>query len=281
MDETLSLHDVIHRAYKTFGVFGGEKPRLIPSGIGPIDEKMGGIMPGTLWFIGARTNVGKSTLMHNMAYCAASAGYKVLYISGEDPESLVGGKLQSRFSGIPLIELSRHGYSLAGDHGVRRALEESKKLSLFACFPKKRTLESIRELILQSIEELSPDIIYYDYLTTVSPSSRFDLRAFYTEVIMTMRTIALRSGVPIVCGSQVTRRPGEVSDNYEIQMRELAETGNIENFSDVVLLVWSDEDGSRRMKVAKNKIAGHVKPRMTVAFDPRTEVMNVEESFDK
>lgn len=281
MSEFLELNELIKESYRTFGVFGGERPKLIPTGIAPIDEKMGGIMPGSLWFVGARTNVGKSTIMLNMAFAAAEKGYTALYISGEDPEALVGGKIQSRFSGIPLVDLAVHGYSLGGDHGIRSALDRSKQFKLYTAFPQNRSLAAIKELLERSVNTIKPDVIYYDYLTTISPDMRTDVRVFYSSAVMTLRTLARNTKIPVICGSQVSRRPGEVGDNYEINKRELSETGNIENYSDVILLAWAENDGSRYMKVAKNKIAGHVCPRMVLNFDVRTEIMHAKETLDR
>jgi hypothetical protein len=213
-----------------------------------------------------------------MAHAAASAGHRVLFVSGEDPAALVGGKYQSRYSGIPTIDLCRDGHAFAGLKGVRDAIEKSKELPLMMAFPPVRSLPAILRTLDDAIKQFKPEVIFYDYLTTIrSTGSKASPREFYTEVIAELRDFALRNQVPVMCGSQITRRQGENGDHYEISMRELAETGNIENFADVVILMWRDDEGQRYLRIAKNKIAGHYMPRLKCFFDFKTEIMTTEE----
>lgn len=278
MSEILHASKVIEKAYETFGVYGGERPLLIPTGIETLDRNMGGMLPGTLWFLGARTNCGKSSTMLNMGHTAAAAGHRVLFVSGEDPASLVGGKYQSRYSGVPTIDLCRDGHSFGGLKSIREASKKAQEIPLFMTFPENRSLPGIMNLLETSMKEIKPAAIFYDYLTTIrSNGSKNSPREFYTEVVAELREFAHRHKVPVLCGSQITRRQGETNDHYEISMRELSETGNIENFADVVMLMWRDDSGQRYLKIAKNKIAGHYLPRIRCFFDYKTEILTTEE----
>lgn len=272
-----TLSGAIHQSFSTFGVFGGEKPELIPTGIGPIDALMGGMLPGTIWVPGARMNKGKSTLLQNMAYAAVLAGYPAVYCSNEDAIAVVGGKMQSRMSGIPLIDLCRSGYMLGQDHGIRRALEQSEKLPLFLSFPPNRKKSAIEKHVRDCIEATKARVFYFDYLTTVLKDGHLDNRNHFAEVLSSLRDIAREYNIPVVCSSQLTRDKNQSSDNYEPKISDLAETGSVEQIADVVLLLWSDESGQRLLSVAKNKIAGHVRPKMKINFNINTEIMSVEE----
>lgn len=274
---TIHISETIRAAYQQFGVFGSEKPQLIPTGIDAIDKNMGGLMPGSLSFVGARTNLGKSTLLLNMGLASATAGFTTVYISGEDPIGVIGGKLQSRWSCIPLMELTRNGHALGQSAGIKKALDATEKLPFFASFPSVRTIWAIQRLLSDSYDQHKPRIMFFDYLTTIRPDGKKDMRSFYSDVIMMLREFALSKKIPVVCGSQMTRRPGEVNENYEPTLRELSETGNIENYSDLILLLWADDSGQRFLKIAKNKIAGHYKPRLRCGFDPNTEVLTTSE----
>lgn len=278
MKDLFHASEVIRKSYETFGVFGGEKPILIPTGVEGIDRTMGGMLPGTLWFLGARTNCGKSSTLINMAHTAASRGHKTLFVSGEDPAALVGGKYQSRFSGIPTIDLCRDGHAFAGLKAIKDALEKSKEVPLMMSFPSVRTLPAMLKHLEEAVIEHGVQVVFYDYLTTIkSKSGNQSRREFYSDVVSELREFAHRHGVPVMCGSQITRRPGESGDHYEISMRELSETGDIENVADVVMLMWRDDEGQRYMRIAKNKIAGHYMPRFRCMFDFRTEIMHTEE----
>lgn len=276
-DEILHISEAISRAYESYGVFGGTPKKKITSGIGPIDERMGGILAGTLWCVGARTSAGKTSLLLNMSYHAASSGFRVGFLSLEDPVAIVAGKVQSRMSSIPLIDLARDGSAFAGLHGIDKAVADSKLLSFYTAFPKMQDVDAMQRILVRFREEFKCDIIFVDYLTAISNNSGGDARSFYTSVISHLRSFANGTDIPVVFGSQATRSSRHAADNYEIMLKELAETGSIENKADVVLLLWVGEDGQRLLRVAKNKICGSYLPRMKVNFSVNTEAMTVEE----
>lgn len=62
----------------------GQEPR-IESSIGELNRVLGGgVVPGSLILVGGDPGIGKSTLLLQTSHALASAGLKVLYISGEE-----------------------------------------------------------------------------------------------------------------------------------------------------------------------------------------------------
>lgn len=273
-----TIAEVVDLAYEAFGVYGRTAVQKFPTGIEPLDRRMGGIASGRLWALGARTNVGKTSILLNIAYASAKAGYNVGFISLEDGPSIIGGKFQSRFSGIPLLELERDGSSFGGLSGVRNALENARSLPIRLGFARYHSLETLRDLCGELLGGENPaSLLCVDYLTALVPGGRNEPRGFYNEVLSYLRGLILDTGTPIILGSQLTRRPNVVTDSYEPSMRELAETGGLENKADLVMLAWADEDGQRYLKVTKNKVSGNYKPRMKIIHNINTEVMEFEE----
>ena len=55
------------------------------SGIGELDRVLGGgIVEGSLILVGGDPGIGKSTLLTQVSACDATAGHRVLYVSGEE-----------------------------------------------------------------------------------------------------------------------------------------------------------------------------------------------------
>lgn len=82
------------------------KEMRIPTGMGPIDEILGGgLAPGWVVVLLGGTNVGKTTGCVNFMHGAATAGFNVLGVSTELARMWMDDKLDARITGIPSNEM--------------------------------------------------------------------------------------------------------------------------------------------------------------------------------
>jgi len=92
------------------------------------------------------------------------------------------------------------------------------------------------------------DIIFIDYLQDIeiNPNVRRYDKAI-AAIAKRVKRVCSRAEVPLVVLSQLKRR-----ENKEPTMFDLKESGDIENVSDVIMLMWRDK-GVTRLKIEKIK----------------------------
>jgi DNA repair protein RadA/Sms len=82
-------------------------PERIPTGLDEFDRVLGGgWVPGGVFLLGGKPGIGKSTLLLQTCGMMASAGHRVLYVSGEESESQVAlraRRLESASAGLDLF----------------------------------------------------------------------------------------------------------------------------------------------------------------------------------
>lgn len=266
--------DVVKRGIEMFDQSGGQT-RFVKTGIQPFDEAMGGIMPSTLTFIGARTGGGKTSLMLQMAIAAAKAGKRVMFISAEDREDVLGSKVQARHTGIAPIELMRNVGLLKELNLDEKMYNELNKLDLYFAIPEGVNVNNLKEMLVLAYKNKF-DIVFFDFLTMVTAPDSTNARGFYNGLINMFRDFSLKTTIPIVASSQLRRKSDGVSEYLEPSLSELKETGAIEERSQIVMLVWKELSGERYMRIAKNKVAGHFLPKMALKFSVDSEEIEAE-----
>jgi len=135
----------------------------------------GGIVPGTLILIGGDPGIGKSTLMLQALYGLATAGHKVLYVTGE--ESIRQIKIRSQ-----------------------RLSTISASLLVVA--------ETDLELVLSTVESGKPDVLVIDSIQTMlsgdlssAPGSVSQVRESTAKLMM----LAKKTGIPAFLVGHVTK----------------------------------------------------------------------------
>jgi DNA repair protein RadA/Sms len=152
-----------------------ETDRLI-SGIKEMDRVLGGgIVTGSATLIGGDPGIGKSTLLLQVLQNIAAAGYKVLYISGEESAR----------------QISMRGKRIGADSSNLIILIEI-------------SLESIQE----RIKEISPAVVVIDSIQTMYSSFYSSAPGSVTQVRETSEKIILQSkqsGIPLFLIGHVTK----------------------------------------------------------------------------
>jgi KaiC/GvpD/RAD55 family RecA-like ATPase len=76
-----------------------ERTLTIPSGIGPIDEQLGGVMPGRTYVLSGAPGTGKSVACLQFLAAALAAGERAAILTQDDPQDLLS---QGEFLGLDL-----------------------------------------------------------------------------------------------------------------------------------------------------------------------------------
>lgn len=231
-------------------------------GVEAVDAAVGGVRGGILYTVGGKTNQGKTALAANLI--AANPGKKVLY-NGVENLDQVWPRVASIVCSVPLdIFTKPYHYS---DSEVQQARE--------ALLSMKGREEVVRILPGVSVGEMRkmcsvfhPNIIILDYIQRYAHRHRLGERGLMTHeigrVVSDLQDLALEEKAACIILSQFSRLSEEVRGRKPL-LEDLKESGEIENMSDVVLLLWHRwKEGTEgvnpeeyRVLVAKNKLGGN------------------------
>ena len=227
-----------------------------------IDQHIGGLRRKTTYTIGGKTSQGKTTVMSNIVVKALNDGKRVLISVLENPDQ-VPMRLASIDSNRPLgwflkpDQVSESNFDLAKD-----ALNDLRKWDERLLVVGATPLPALKGIA----EKFKPDIVVLDYLqkyaTRYLGQGKMSKAAEVGKAASDFNDIAIDCNTVGILLSQVSRR-SEGNGGKRPSIEDLKESGDIENFSDVVLLLhWPAKDSRDEKKdpllyeieIAKNKM---------------------------
>ncbi len=210
-------------------------------------EKYVGVQTGFYWLdknraiakkrvcvIGARTNVGKSVFVSNIATSMLLSDYKVLLFTPElDKEEYID-RLICAYSGVSKDKWKE---ATVDNAEVEKLAEYRDKLianaprNLFIEDRGSQTCSFILNSVKRHMLNHKVDVVIVDYLQKLKYYGENTKRAI-TDIMEKFCSFAKDNDIAFIVVSQLRR-----SDESEPQMNELKESGDIENFADSVVLL--------------------------------------------
>lgn len=251
-DKIQSLADITDDLKGQFFVKKDRKQLHMP--FPSIDQYIGGIEQGDLIVIGARPGVGKSAFTAQVANCLAKDGFRIGFYSLEMTEKQMFARFLSSVSGIPM-ERIRESEDFANG-------EEKEKYNKAVSLLQKRTNLFIRvgsktvSEIRRESQYMNYDLIIIDYLQLIKPEGTYKNNRYAEvgEISHSLKAMALDFKIPVIALSQLNRV--SVGKQSKVPtMAEMRESGDIEQDSSVILLMWDDENDQtiKHCKVEKNR----------------------------
>lgn len=270
--------ETIHEAVDVFHLDRDGYPELVPLGLPPLDNELGGLGPGALGVLAAATGVGKSS---TMLTAMLGSPVKVGAISVEDGPDVVGTRLLSALTGINSLRIRRKDLTGTELSLLCKAAKSNKLNHLYFSYPQGGRIE----LVEKSIELMAAagcKMIWIDYLQEVHVHGRPDRRMEINEVMSRVHEKAAESGCAVIMLSQFRR----LGDGEKVpQIYHLKESGDIENKARIIVLAHrlaESDQGHIRFRLAKSTYGGeHIcfdmkrdnsgTLRHTRLFDPHEE----------
>lgn len=222
----------------------------VKTGLPTLDSFLhGGIKPGQLVVIGARTGVGKTTFAVQIAARAASVGHRVLFFSIEESPVEVAERLVRLVAKVPSDLRKRDSEPL-----IAAAFREDLR-GLPVMLPSEYRLDGILNLIQdQVIEQDAPGLVVVDYAGLVQVAGHYDSRVQELgEVTRQLKVAAREFRVPVLLLAQVNRSPMARKDSRP-QLSDLRESGSLEQDADIVIFLHHDEhSGEASLRLAKQR----------------------------
>jgi len=244
----------------------------IATGFAKFDVALsGGMKPGRVIVIAARTSVGKTSLAQHVLLNAAERGHPGLMLSQEMTAGELVDRAVANLGDVPLAGLSTGRMKDDAWARVTEGSERAARLPVFVDDQPSLTLLDIRAKARDVQRREGLAVLVIDYLQLCAATSSLDKRHHQIEHISRgLKTLAKELDCCILLLSQLNR--GAADD--EPELHHLKESGAIEEDADVVVLlhpVGDAPEGGKLIlaKVAKNR--GGPRGRFALALDGTTQ----------
>ncbi|MGO9409624.1 MAG: replicative DNA helicase [Spirochaetia bacterium] len=246
-------------------------PSGVPTGFHELDILLGGLQPGAVYILAARTSVGKTALALSIADYQVRAGIPVGFATMEMSALQLVERLVSIRSSVPVGRM-KYGALRDGDMGAILKAAGSYTAGLRILDKPGLTLRGLKAWGHGAVGK-GDRALYVDYLGLLDVSNddrpRWEAMG---QVSRTIKNLARELRVPVVALVQLNRL---AASEGEPELHHLRDSGAFEQDADVVLLLHRTEpketDGSRmhaHLRVAKNR-SGPT-GRVTLLFDRPT-----------
>ncbi|MCP4540141.1 MAG: AAA family ATPase [Chloroflexi bacterium] len=179
--------------------------RLTPSGIAELDRVTGGLSP-IYTVCAGYPGMGKTTFLVTLATNVARGGYRVLYISLEDPKEIILEKVIARISNTPIDQIQHSNVHADNYPAVLRAEAAIKKLPVVVENLPGADVARIRSLCYQYRERFgTPALVIVDHLGKIREPGK-SLYESTSAASGKLADLQLDLGVPLVAASQLARR---------------------------------------------------------------------------
>lgn len=257
--ETVSAHACAWQAVQHVNVTEHRSDgRMARTGFGVLDYALRVLRPRTMHTVGGRTGCGKSSLMLAMAvHQAREQGRRPGIVSCEDEQAEYGSRLLAHVSNVNPDELLDQQVTEHTCGHIELGLQSLQGLPIEFAYTLNKPLADVLKAIRSLVTDKRCDVIFVDYLQAIrvraQKGERHD-RAI-SDAAQDLKAECQSLGVPLVLASQM-KRPEGGKAYAEPNMHDLKESGDIENMSESIVLLWkdSDRDDARQLgKVAKVK----------------------------
>ena len=242
---------------KTFKQITEEKTDMLNTGFRDLDAVLSGVEKGVLITIGGRPAIGKTAFMTSILYNFLKQNKKCLLFSLEMSTSQYLKRLIAHIGEIGLFSLNNPNVlDDKNKENIKTALDiiSSCNLSIFDDTYK-------IEEILSRIETEKPEYVFIDYLQLIDIPRKKQRSEAITNIMLELKKIAKENNCIVFINSQLSRAI-EIRCDKRPMLSDLRESGDIENISDVVLLIYREEyydadalnKGKAEIIIAKNKM---------------------------
>jgi replicative DNA helicase len=245
----------------------------IPTGFPTVDRALsGGLKPGKLIPLAARTSVGKTSLALQIGLNVAQRGHVVLLLSQEMETGEIVDRMIANLGRVPLDVITTGKGDTDSWARITEATETAARLPFFIDDTPALTLSAIRSKARQVQRAHGLTLLIVDYLQLCAATGAHEKRHHQIEQISRgLKALAKELGITILLLSQLNRAS---TQRDEPDLVDLKESGAIEEDADVVILLHPKgelPDGSQliAMRLAKNRQGKRC--RVAMAFHGSTQ----------
>ena len=215
------------------------------TGFPRLDSRLGGLNPGDLIIIAARTSVGKTALALSMTYTmSVKYGFYGLWFSSEMSDDQLAQRLLSIGSKVPLYHI-RSPCNM-NDQALEILSVHAGQIGSAPIFVDDTPSIDISDLRARAryFKNANPKLGYIvvDYIQLLEAQGTDNDVARITRISHTLKQIGRECNVPVIALAQINR--GGVERPY---LHNLKGSGSLEEDADAVLILHRPDDVDRKM----------------------------------
>ena len=224
----------------------GAEPAGVRSGFLELDALTGGFRPQSLTIVGARTGVGKSALLLDLArHAARDQQLGVAHFSNELSTDEILTRLLARDARVPAPRLAPGHHDQEAEDRIILAAGRIAEDAITIFDEASATVPEIRAHCRRLQVQDRLDLVLIDYLQLLrGATAGRESRAYeLAEITRALKELARDLRVPVIAAAQLNRdveaRPSRIP-----RLSDLRESGAIEQDADLVLLLHRSEPPS-------------------------------------
>lgn len=228
-------------------------------GLETFDTSAGGVFPGELVMLAARTSVGKTSLALQIAQHVASRGKPVYLASLEMRASELALRVLCGQSGVSLSRVRAADIGPADIVDMTMASQNLASLPILLHDRPGMSAMDIRRAARRLASKINLGLIVVDYLQRMTPADRkLPRHEQVGQITWELKSIALELRVPVLCLTQLSRAAEERDKKTgvvrEPRLSDLKDSGNQEEDADMVLLLHRQPRAQdAKLLLAKNR----------------------------
>jgi len=235
--DTVSISGLMHRWQDEPD---GLRARGINTGIATYDNRTGGLHPGQLVVIGARTGIGKSALAGQWAYRIARNKHPVSFLSLEMTNEQVSRRMVGQVVSVNISRAANdEPYYAANLQSITEARAVLAELPIHFNARFASDLPAVIGAIALHRTQHNIEVAFVDYLGQITnTAARANNRAIELgSITRALKLAALDLGITIVLLAQLNREVEGRGENALPRLTDLRDSGSTEQDADVVLLL--------------------------------------------
>lgn len=236
----------------------GIRARGISTGIHQLDQMTGGLRPGQLVVIGARTGIGKSALAGQIAYRVARRQHVVSFLSLEMTNEQVSRRMVGQVVDVNIARAAMdQGYYERNLTAITEARAILAELPILFNDRFTSDLPAVVGAITRHRTEHNAEVAFVDYLGQMTnAAAKAGNRAIELgSITRALKLTALEQGICIVLLAQLNREIEGRGEGGMPRLSDLRDSGSTEQDADVVLLLHRADrtNPETTFYVAKNR----------------------------
>jgi len=258
MDIASSFGDELEKRAEQEGTTG------VPTGFYELDRMTAGFQDSHLIYIGGRPGMGKTSFALQLALNASSEGYKTLIFSLEMVKEELAQRLVSNLGNIAQVTL-RAGIPKEEEKLWQKAtqtLSQLGKHNILVDDTPSLSVEEVRSRTRRAFKTESIDMVMVDYLQLLSSRDSYERKSEqYNSISKKLRAIARELSIPVVCLTQLNRKPESRNDKRPM-LSDVKESGGPEEDGNLVMFLYREDyydpssdnrEGTTELIVAKQR----------------------------
>lgn len=246
---------------------------------GPLEAVARHLGPGDMVTVGGETGAGKSSVALWFAErWRRGVGSPMGVVSLEDRWHTWGDRFQAQWSGVTLLNTPR----VALGEAMRRVDEEvqSGRIPDDGILLAEQTRTDLASVLaaMRALVAAGASALTVDYIQEVRIDPRVKRHEGIADAARAIKGEAKRLRVPLILCSQLSRPSS--GTRREPTVSSLKESGDLENMSEGVVLLWRESDtqyAPSMLKVAKLK-SSDLRPRLRIVRSPAGVIVDFDDA---